>query len=248
MKFKSDKQRKCVMASLNDNNSKTSGLQKMKKLKEDRKAKSKEEALSKELKIKKSELKKSSYDDNLYETDSGEEYLVFDSYDDAERKAEDRVREDLENEPELFSKDWLKTHIDIDHLRDELESDVSNMNNDYYNDIERDEDDEYINRQREELYQQDLITEEQAKDEKFDTSDAVEKAVEKMTEEQLEDPMDYLDGIYGDDKMKEAIRIGGIDYDSATDEAISQDGVAHFLASYDGNETEKDGYYIYRVN
>jgi hypothetical protein len=39
---------------------------------------------------------------------------------------------------------------------------------------------------------------------------------------------------------------GGID--GFVEEAISADGRGHFLSSYDGDENEKDGFFIYRIN
>jgi hypothetical protein len=39
---------------------------------------------------------------------------------------------------------------------------------------------------------------------------------------------------------------GGLD--GFVEEAISADGRGHFLSSYDGNENEKDGFFIYRIN
>ena len=39
---------------------------------------------------------------------------------------------------------------------------------------------------------------------------------------------------------------GGLD--GFAEEAISADGRGHFLSSYDGNENEKDGFFIYRIN
>lgn len=38
------------------------------------------------------------------------------------------------------------------------------------------------------------------------------------------------------------------DVDDFVSDAISADGRGHFLSSYDGNEEEQDGYYIYRTN
>lgn len=38
------------------------------------------------------------------------------------------------------------------------------------------------------------------------------------------------------------------DKDYFVEDAISSDGRGHFLSSYDGEEHEQDGYYIYRVN
>jgi len=39
---------------------------------------------------------------------------------------------------------------------------------------------------------------------------------------------------------------GGLD--GFVEEAVSADGRGHFLSSYDGNENEKDGFYIYRID
>ena len=39
---------------------------------------------------------------------------------------------------------------------------------------------------------------------------------------------------------------GGLD--GFADEAISADGRGHFLSSYDGEENEESGFYIYRIN
>jgi hypothetical protein len=39
---------------------------------------------------------------------------------------------------------------------------------------------------------------------------------------------------------------GGLD--GFVEDAISADGRGHFLSSYDGNENEKDGFFIYRID
>jgi len=39
-----------------------------------------------------------------------------------------------------------------------------------------------------------------------------------------------------------------IDFDDFVEDAVSADGRGHFLATYDGDEVEEDGYYIYRTN
>lgn len=38
---------------------------------------------------------------------NGEEYMITEDTDDAETIAQDRVKQDLEQEPELFNKEWL---------------------------------------------------------------------------------------------------------------------------------------------
>jgi hypothetical protein len=45
-----------------------------------------------------------------------------------------------------------------------------------------------------------------------------------------------------------AMILGTCGLDSFVESAISADGRGHFLASYDGAESEENGYYIYRIN
>lgn len=186
-------------------------------------------------------------------------YNVIDSEDEAIKLAEDQVREDLRDDPSNFNQDWLQGHIDTEHLADELRSDVEDQNRSYFEDIKDESGDKYQNRQIDELVEGGHLDEADVQDaegnlledDKLDEdkiSEAVDKAVEAKTEEQLSDPVGYLEEIYGkDDALKEAIRIGGIDEDKAVEDAVSTDGWAHFLSRYDGNyETLSNGavYYI----
>jgi len=54
-------------------------------------------------------------------------WLVMEDEDQAEALAVAVVRQDLESEPELFSRDFLEQHIDTDRLRRDLTSDVESM-------------------------------------------------------------------------------------------------------------------------
>jgi hypothetical protein len=197
---------------------------------------------------------------------AGQDWLIFDSEDKAEEYAKDRVRQDLEDNPEYFTQSWLECYIDTDHLRDELESDVSDMNHEYFNDMKHediikeadmeDEWDELDSEETELLLKKENTSEEEARLKEIDilretmVGDAVEKATEKKTEEDLEDPIEYLEGIYGKaDAMKEAIKIGGINIDDATDDAISVDGWQHFVSTYDGDSIDlPNGKVIARLN
>jgi hypothetical protein len=231
MAFKSTRQRKKVMSILNPSSPSDKFRSNIKKNREVKKAESKEEALAKALNKKKSEVEKGR-GDNIYEID-GEEWLVFDSYKDAEHEAEDRVRQDLENNPELFSKDWLSNHTYISDTDKRI--------------ISQEESDNYVDN----LDDDDI--EEQVKG-----SESIEKKRESLRGERYDeiyaelkrDPEDYFvnqQGIYTHDEYVKQSFVS-MDVDSATKDAIQTDGVAHFLSSYDGNETEKDGYYMYRVN
>lgn len=63
----------------------------------------------------------------------------------------------------------------------------------------------------------------------------IQKIAEQEAEEQLKDPLEYLRDIYGDEAVKKAIDIAGIDIDAAAEAAVDEDGVGHFLAGYDGH-------------
>lgn len=197
----------------------------------------------------------------VYEFDNGEEWLVFDSYDDAEQACQSYVEEMLDDEPETFNQDWLTDFIDEDRLKRDLDSDVSYGNQSYWDDIADENDSTYQNRQIAELIEKGHLDESDVQDDEgnlLDVDDideskinlAVEDAVEKKTEEDLKDPIEYLKEIYGDeDGIKKAMEIGGIDTKEASENAVRTDGVAHFFSSYDGNQVElSDGSVMYRLN
>lgn len=189
------------------------------------------------------------------------EYLMFDSEDDAEAFAKERVEEDLEENPDLFEPNWLQGHIDMERLKNALEDDVSEFQRNYYNDIESESDRNWQNRCVAELIQLGKLDEDDFMGEDGELkditpelqdkiNDAIDEAVDEYTDEQMDDPVGYLEELYSkDEAMKKAIELGGIDYDEASQDAIDTDGVAHFLASYDGNEIElPNGRVAYRTN
>ena len=71
-----------------------------------------------------------------------------------------------------------------------------------------------------------------------------------MTDEQLKDPIGYLEEIYSKEEAQaKAAEIGGIDLDAAAEEAVRVDGAAHFMCNYDGNyETSPSGFIYWRHN
>lgn len=83
--------------------------------------------------------------------------------------------------------------------------------------------------------------------EQADPSDSdVESVAEAQTNEQLKDPMSYLEDIYGkEDAVKQAIQIAGIDVKAAAQEAVNTDGAGHFLSSYDGKTHETPNGLVY---
>ncbi len=162
------------------------------------------------------------------ELDNSEEYMVFDSYGNAEKEALARVREDMEESPEMFVQDWLNNFIDGERMADEFESDISNMR---FEDV-KDNPESY------DLTQNDVEEETQA------FTNKVEELTEQELNEIRNNPFEYLRGLGIEDKATDYINV-----DEAVQDAVDTDGVAHFLSSYDGEERIlKSGKYAYRVN
>jgi hypothetical protein len=181
-----------------------------------------------------------------------EEYRVFKSEDDAELTAEDEVREDMEESPENFNKDFIKPYIDG---ADFFEQAIREMNESYANDIESEDDNIYANRLIAEMVENGLISDDDAL-----SGNAEELAeyykddfVTLMTEEQMEegnDGLDYFISNFGEEEtMKMVIDNNLIDIFKASRDAVQTDGVAHFLSHYDGETLYlSDGYVAYRIN
>lgn len=194
--------------------------------------------------------------DTVYRIESGtKEWFVVEN-DDVERElALAIVKQDLEQEPEIFEHGFLVQHINEDRLRRDLESDTESANLDYYH--EQDDDDLLRSAESEGI---DIapFTEEPDEEEEegggeltITDRDGLEEALaEHKTAEDLKDPIAYLQDIYGDeDGLKKAIEIAGIDVDAAAEEAVNVDGAAHFLSSYDGRTSESDcGFIWWRHN
>ncbi len=179
----------------------------------------------------------------VYQISAGKrEWLVAESDDAAHALALEVVKQDLEHEPEIFSKDFLESHIDKDRLRRELDSDVREMAEEDLRDM-RDREfwrtaERYID-----------VPEEDDDGDMPAPEDYIDDVAEKMTEERLKDPMDYLSDIYGDEAAEQAIKIAGFDIAAAAEDAVDTDGWQHFLSRYDGNSTEtKSGFVFWREN
>jgi hypothetical protein len=181
------------------------------------------------------------------------EWKVVASEDDERELALEIVKQDLEKEPEIFNKDFIESHIDMDRLKSELHSDVLDMRIDDL--TEMDTDDFWKEWEREgNNLPEDVYEENEDEDEQGDarepTHSEIEELAQSQADDQLKDPMDYLSDIYGrEDAVKKAIEIAGIDIDAAAEDAVDTDGAAHFLSSYDGHSTTtKSGLVYWRTN
>jgi hypothetical protein len=167
-------------------------------------------------------------------------YVVADS--DQERElALEIVKQDLGEQPEIFNQDFIERHIDVDRLRRDLESDVRNQREEDLRDM-RDRD--FWSEWEREGF--DAPEEDDDGDTPSPTDEQIEELADRQTEDQLKDPMSYLEDIYGrEDAVKQAIQIAGIDIDAAAEDAVDTDGAAHFLSSYDGQSYETPGGLVY---
>jgi hypothetical protein len=184
----------------------------------------------------------------VYQVEWGvEEYHVAQNYDQAYALAVAVVKQDLEQEPELFNKDFIESHINTDKLRDELKGDSLNSRiDDLTYEAERNPENFWKDYEREGF---DAPEEDEDGERPEPTSTEIEELAEKQIEVELEDPMRYLEDIYGDEAAKHAIEIASIDIDAAAEDAVDTDGWEHFLARYDGNSHETGSGLVYwRVN
>jgi len=165
------------------------------------------------------------------------------------------VTQDLEQEPEIFEKNFIESHIDKDRLREELHSDALSMRIEDLTEMgSRRPDDFWDEWEREGLeLPEHADPDENEDDEDFEKPEPddseVEELAEKQVAEQLRDPMQYLEEIYGDEAAAKAIEIAGIDVEEAAEEAVDVDGPAHFLARYDGqSHVTRAGLVYWRSN
>lgn len=175
------------------------------------------------------------------------EWNVVEDSDQEEELAIEIVTQDLNDQPEIFEKNFIESHIDMDRLRRELHSDVLDSNIERItSDANHDPDGFWSDYERAGFD----APEEDEEGERRDPEDSeIDELANHQTDEELKDPMQYLDDIYGDEAAAKAIEIAGIDVEAAAKEAVSTDGAGHFLSSYDGNTSEtKNGLVYWRTN
>ena len=186
-------------------------------------------------------------DDDEFETDEGN-YLVVD-----EDGAREYAKQNIENFIDEMGiegftqdfQDWIKENaLDEDFFEDLfIETYTHNVD-----DIEGEYDDQYENRLIAELIEKGIIEDGEQNEEDFDIDDAKAQYVTKLVDG-IDDYVQEYIFQFGDteDLIRQNPSI--INIDAIVEEAIDWDGVAHFIAYYDGKEIDLgDGLYAYRVN
>ncbi len=171
----------------------------------------------------------------VYKVEAGNrEWIVVESEDQEHELALAIVTQDLEQEPEIFNKNFIESHIDIKELRDALHSDAYDSNYDMCNDEAENDPESFWQRYEGEGFE--APEEDEDGDRRAPKSSEVDELAESLTESSLRDPMAYLEDIYGKaDAAAQAIKIVGFDVEKAAEEAVDSDGAAHFLGTYDGH-------------
>jgi len=164
------------------------------------------------------------------------EWVVVQDDDVARDLAVEIVKQDLDSEPEIFNRSFLESHINIDRLRRDLRYDLMNSTIDDLSYEAESDPEEFWERADAEGMD---VPEEDLDDEDWEwptpEQPVIEDLAERIVDAQLEDPMQYLEDIYGrEDAVKQAIEIAGIDIEAAAEDAVSADGAGHFVSSYDG--------------
>lgn len=217
-------------------------------------------ALAEHLGIDESELEDSDYNENAFKYDNME-YLVLD-----DQEAYEATYNDIENMIddmglEAFSKDmqdWiLENAIDYD-----FEKAYHEMEESYVEDIEREGSREFDNRLIEEMYDANILTDDDFEEDEDGEIDHLRLKDDVDLYDKEEEYIDYLlNNIsnfreefideFGIDEVLSLVKDGyaRLDTSAIVDEVIRWDGRGPSLASYDGEERELDNdLFAYRVD
>lgn len=197
--------------------------------------------------------------DSTFSTEAGETYVVLD-----EDEADDAFYESVENFVEEcgidgfadYFQDWIKNNaIDSDWFEEAYKEDAKY----YAEDIWEEEDNKYGNRLIQEMYSEDMLTDEdfeQDEDDEpmydeclLDKDELVDKYVEVRTSNE-DDYVQYFRDNFGDQQFMDIVKKEKLlDVGEIVKELKRCDGRGPSLSYYDGEEHElADGYYAYRVN
>ena len=176
------------------------------------------------------------------------EWIVMRDDDEFDAAAVEGVKNDLQESPENFESNFIRHHIDMDRLRRDLSSDLSNSNSDYVSDLDPERFWKEASDRGLDIPDDVQAAIDNGDDPREPTDAEEDEFAEDMTDEQLKDPIGYLEEIYGrEEAQAKAAEIGGIDLDAAAEEAVRTDGAAHFMCSGDYS-TSPSGFIYWRAN
>lgn len=189
-------------------------------------------------------------------TEDGEEYIVADE--DAVRElAEEDVRETYDDLGlESFAPDY-KDYVLTNFVNDEPFYDAMHESNEsYVDDIKSAGSDKYESRFVEELVERGIASDDDLEERNGVLAlkdgledDMTDKFVESMDDD-YDDATQWFMDSFGEEEFKDfAERNNALDVDRMVEDVVDTDGIAHFVATYDGAELElDDDMYAYRIN
>jgi len=167
------------------------------------------------------------------------EYGIASDIEAAKNLAEVIVKNDLEEEPDLFNKDFLLNYVNKAALFNDLYIDLYQQTLDDIEDMSLEEKADFLGKDEEDI--EDMSDEE------------IDKLVSDYVHDLLSDPFAYLKDTLGE---KEAIKFvtkenAYIDVEAAARDAVMVDGIGHFLSPYNGEIivlNEAGGVVYWRLN
>jgi len=190
-------------------------------------------------------------DEFTCQDDDSNEYRVFKNEGIAEEVAVEEVESNISYQPENFDRDFLMDYIEVG---DFFVDDFENSNYDYVKEIENESDENYPNRLIAELVDNGLITEKEGITiDPTELSDEYSQDyIDLLNADQIgnDNGVQYFIDNFGEDEFfKIVIDNDLIDFDEASQNAVNMDGIAHFLARYDGETIYLDNNVVaYRTN
>lgn len=190
-------------------------------------------------------------------TCNGEDYLVFDDYDDAKEYAANELEDFIDD----MSMDSLRNYVDEDYF----ETLASDSFTEVAQELVDSPDDEYGNELVRDLYDRGLLDDSDFEEDEEGNilyDDCIHsdwQLVDTFADDAFNGMMSdygsasewYID-MYGTDSFYDIVKYNkAIDVEAWVDDVITSDGIGHILASADGEEieySEYDGvtYYIYK--
>lgn len=218
------------------------------------------QALANYLEVDTDYFEEEGYDPNEFESkEYNESYVVL-----TEEEAREYAKRDIESVFDDLGLDAFTPSFQEWILNNAVEGDffedaIRESNEFYIDDIENEYDEVFENRLISELVENDILTEDDFEnwgEENPTVRDDVD--LDEKKREYLEHLVsgisDYAEEYknqFGEDDFNDVVKEGKVDIDmeAVVDECISMDGIAHFVARYDGNEHDLgNGLYAYRVN